>query len=259
MGNKSKCFIGDDGRECASCGTVKPWSEFPKDKSSSTGYTPSCKECRYANSVAWNAANVEYIKQRQKETYTASPEKFRRKGRESMRKVRMALGNDAYNESQKQYRQSKFEEYTTRQRRYRDENRSRLLENNARHRRERPELHRVYDSKKRAKRIKAYVQWADQNAIACIYKLAKVLSSSVGESFHVDHEIPLVNGVVQGLHVEHNLRIVRGPDNLKKSNRYDPNGEGFDVPCVSWMDIRTGGDRLDAAIENLIRQPPSRN
>jgi len=54
------------------------------------------------------------------------------------------------------------------------------------------------------------------------YKLAAILTKLWGESWHVDHIIPLQGKMVSGLHVPSNLQVLRGKDNVKKANGYLP-------------------------------------
>ena len=41
-----------------------------------------------------------------------------------------------------------------------------------------------------------------------------------GEEWHVDHQIPLQGKLVSGLHVYANLTVIRGSENVKKSNKF---------------------------------------
>lgn len=63
--------------------------------------------------------------------------------------------------------------------------------------------------------------WACMRAITSIYVEARRLRDQ-GQDVHVDHEIPLNHPLVCGLHVEDNLRILPGPENIEKSNGFEP-------------------------------------
>lgn len=67
--------------------------------------------------------------------------------------------------------------------------------------------------------------WADLKAIAEFYRRAAEMRLSTGEAWHVDHIIPLCGETVSGLHVVENLRVVRGAENLRKSNKFEPYSE----------------------------------
>jgi hypothetical protein len=70
----------------------------------------------------------------------------------------------------------------------------------------------------RARKLNATPPWASLDAIKEIYKERDRLCQETGESWHVDHIIPL-NGVnVCGLHCENNLQIIHATENARKSN-----------------------------------------
>jgi hypothetical protein len=64
-------------------------------------------------------------------------------------------------------------------------------------------------------------KWADLRAIAKLYELASAMTRKTGESWNVDHIIPLHGRTVSGLHVLGNLRVIRRLENLTKSNKWD--------------------------------------
>lgn len=53
------------------------------------------------------------------------------------------------------------------------------------------------------------------SALEGLYMMAKILSNSCGESYHIDHIIPLSKG---GPHHFDNLQILSAEDNIKKGN-----------------------------------------
>lgn len=46
--------VSPDSRECTQCGETKLWNDFPKNKSSSTGYRNICKKCHSAKNARYN-------------------------------------------------------------------------------------------------------------------------------------------------------------------------------------------------------------
>ncbi len=75
--------------------------------------------------------------------------------------------------------------------------------------------------RKRAKGM-ATPAWCNPDRIREIYRLARRMSKSMGQQYHVDHIVPLTSKLVCGLHTEHNLQILPSTDNLKKHNRTWP-------------------------------------
>ena len=75
-------------------------------------------------------------------------------------------------------------------------------------------------SNRRAKKLDAFVPWANRTLIKQMYTQAIELEKQTGTKHHVDHVIPLINESVCGLHCEFNLRVIPWFENLKKSNKY---------------------------------------
>ena len=80
----------------------------------------------------------------------------------------------------------------------------------------------AFSVKRRAAKLQRTVSWSNKDLIEQIYKQAKELSIETGESYHVDHIIPLQGKLVSGLHVETNLQILLAHDNISKSNKFQP-------------------------------------
>lgn len=81
-------------------------------------------------------------------------------------------------------------------------------------------------AKRRAVKLNATPEWLDQEQhqeIKDFYWLAKDLTAVSGESYHVDHIVPLQGDNVCGLHVPWNLQILPADINLSKGNRYADN------------------------------------
>ena len=83
-----------------------------------------------------------------------------------------------------------------------------------------------YQSFRRTLQLNATPKWLSEDQKAEIeykYWLAKDLTAISGESYEVDHIIPLVNKVVSGLHVPWNLQVLPADLNREKSNKLEEN------------------------------------
>lgn len=73
-------------------------------------------------------------------------------------------------------------------------------------------------ARNRASRLERTPSWANQKKIKEIY-------ANCPEGHHVDHIIPLQGEKVSGLHVETNLQYLTAEENLKKSNKFNIEGQ----------------------------------
>jgi len=78
-----------------------------------------------------------------------------------------------------------------------------------------------YASKRRAAELSAIPPWADMLAIQAFYEEARRLTEETGGPYHVDHIVPLQGKGICGLHVETNLRVIPGPENVRKRAKID--------------------------------------
>lgn len=81
-----------------------------------------------------------------------------------------------------------------------------------------------FNSQRRAQKIQATPSWLSAIELAKIqemYDVAIAKSKQTGIKHHVDHVVPLKNGVVCGLHVPWNLRVITAVDNIFKSNKME--------------------------------------
>jgi len=77
-------------------------------------------------------------------------------------------------------------------------------------------------NRRRARKLFATPRWlskADYCSMNGQYEMASLMTWLVGAPYHVDHIVPLQGEAVCGLHVPWNLQVIRGAENLRKSNR----------------------------------------
>lgn len=77
-------------------------------------------------------------------------------------------------------------------------------------------------ARRRATKAHATPAWCDHGAIQAIYAEAARITSETGIQMHVDHRLPLRGNRVTGFHVASNLQILPAPENIKKSNKFNP-------------------------------------
>ena len=77
-------------------------------------------------------------------------------------------------------------------------------------------------AKRRARKINATLKLSSEQLqqIQDFYWLAKDLASVTGETYHVDHIVPLQGKNVCGLHVPWNLQVLPADINLSKGNKH---------------------------------------
>jgi 5-methylcytosine-specific restriction endonuclease McrA len=83
----------------------------------------------------------------------------------------------------------------------------------------------VRDAKRRADKMQRTPRWIKDvfvKEIFIIYNRAKLIKKFTGESWHVDHIVPLKGEKVSGLHVPWNLQLLPAAENLAKSNKFSP-------------------------------------
>lgn len=76
-------------------------------------------------------------------------------------------------------------------------------------------------ARRRAAKLRATPAWANPAKIEEFYYTANMLGMHTGESYHVDHIVPLQSKRVCGLHWEGNLQILTANENMSKGNRFD--------------------------------------
>ena len=204
-------------KQCFSCTQLKDISFFTKDSKARDGLCYYCKDCRkeqkrkhylenkqdisykqreYANknkdkvkerAAVYRSKNKEVIKTKQKQIYQNNKEK------------RLEYGRKRYTEH-KDAIKAKVKEYTIKNRH----------KTNA------------IKAKYRASKYNATPKWLTKQhleEIKVFYKEAKKLSETTGDSYQVDHIVPLQGAEVCGLHVPWNLQILTKSENISKFNK----------------------------------------
>jgi hypothetical protein len=208
---------------CHKCQSELDFEQFGKDKSTKDGLTTCCKPCRKAMLANWKAKNPGKAKEATARWTAKNIEKVREAAKINQRSARSLLADGEYAKIQKEWRTKnplKAAEYQKKN--VGKVGRDVVNQRNRQYRKAAPSAYAEYDAKKRAKRLKRHVVWADRSRVEKFYEEAKSLQQATGKSYHVDHVIPLLGKNVCGLHNEFNLRVIPAMTNLKKGNKYDP-------------------------------------
>ena len=192
---------------CKSCGISKTADCFYKDRNRKDGLTYRCKSCSTTRAKIdaprlkeWRLQNAEKLKQYSK-LYTVKNSKIAVKRVDEWRK----LNPDKHKLNAAKLRFEKPEYFKNHNRNYAKNNPAKINTKTAQY---------------RALKFRAFVKWANKNAILAIYKKAAELTRITGIKHDVDHCVPLKSDIVCGLHWEGNLQILTRSENVKKSNRY---------------------------------------
>lgn len=161
----------------------------------------TCRECVRKQAAEWRATNKEASKATYSKHYQKNKEKILEKHREL---------------------QPKNNEYAQK---YRDNNKQKRAEITKRWRDKNKVLTCFLANARRARKLQATPKWveAEREQIEAIYREAARLQQETGIVHNVDHIIPLQSELVCGLHCLANLQILTQTENIKKSNKFDPN------------------------------------
>lgn len=180
---------------CGGCGLVKQETEFHKSSS-------QCKDCACARSRAWLAANKERAAIRKKE--------YRLQNKE-----RIAAQVAAYFKANSAAILSNIKKWQ-------QKNKERVAVFKAKYRQEKRDYYVQKCAERRAIKLRAKPEWANDFFISEAYALAALRTKLLGFSWHVDHIVPLRSKKVCGFHVHNNLRVIPALENIRKKNYHWP-------------------------------------
>jgi hypothetical protein len=156
-------------KTCSTCEVDQPLTSYHKKAGNKLdGHTNVCKSCCKAYSSKWRGDNVDKLREDKAQEYLLNEGKY---------KLRAA--------------------------KWKQDNRGRATELNA---------------KRRAGRASATTNHEDNSGM---YSLARKLNELTGSNLQVDHIEPLVHPDICGLHNGHNFQLLSSTLNTKKSNRRD--------------------------------------
>jgi hypothetical protein len=178
-----------------------------------------CKDCKRPYDKAYRDSNKEKVARGKQKAYQARKEYYDSKSKEWVKN-----NKEGRTKIIQRYYQNNQQEILERQAVYREDNREICNERIKDWSLRNPDKLRVKDAKYRASKLKATPMWlseGQQEDIKSIYNLARDCELVSGESYHVDHIVPLQGKTVCGLHVPWNLQVLPCDVNIKKGNRYN--------------------------------------
>ena len=222
-------------KPCSRCGVEKPAADFSPDRRASTGLQPACRQCDAAASKVRRVANLERIRQRERDYYLHNKERVHANNRLSRARhpEKVKAGKKAWYEAVKDR-----PEFKARLREHTEANKEWKREYDREYRkRQGPEVQlersrkwRAANPEKRAAIVHSYTArrraqtkgGVSTTALAAWAKAARKVCywcrTKCARGYHIDHYTPLSKG---GAHELANLVIACGPCNLKK-NAKDP-------------------------------------
>lgn len=185
-------------RICKTCGEEKLHSDFPKKRDCRDGIKPNCKSC--FNKSRPSRAGCEASKNQWQRWYQENKDVL----------LQRRKANPKIKEYAKHRYKEKSELIRAQQKEYKKQPNAKAL-------------HANREGKRRALKLKATPEWLSEDhkqEITNLYWLAQDLQVITGESYHVDHIVPLQGKKVCGLHVPWNLQVLPADINLSKSNKF---------------------------------------
>jgi hypothetical protein len=181
----------------------QPLEAFSKNKSCKDGLQSRCKTCNSIDTKAFEKANPDKKKERDRV--------YRKNNKEKRRAY-----NIEWEKNNPEYRKTYEAEWNK-------NNPEKLKAKDAKWAKANPAKRAAKQMRRQAKKLKATPSWLTEEhhgQILEFYELAQELQWLSEEPLQVDHIIPLQGENVSGLHVPWNLQILPKSMNISKGNRF---------------------------------------
>ena len=190
---------------------------FGKNVRYSDGLWPYCKACDAKRAADYRAKDPEKARAIGRQSKRANPEKV------AATKRKYRLNNP---EKVKLARKAAYEKNRERElllaAKYKAENKDAITLKAKEWLRNNTVVNRLNRSERRAIERTARPAWHDKTKVRELHAEAVRLESTTGNSWHVDHIVPLKSDLVCGLHWHGNMQLLPASENQSKSNRHWP-------------------------------------
>lgn len=198
-------------KTCSKCKTEKYHAEFNKSSENKDGIGSYCRACAKNYLAVYRVDNAEKLR-----AYSAvNAEKIN---------ACSAAWRESNSEKERVYgaawREANIEKHHANGLAWRKGNMEHLRGTRRIYRKANLGKFAAYSGKRRARKLNATPEWANEFFIEEAYDLAKIRTKITGFEWHVDHIIPLQGRNVCGLHVENNLQVIPWFENISKGNKY---------------------------------------
>lgn len=202
-------------KTCKKCGEEKPTTEFNKCAGKRDGLQSNCRDCCNKATAAWMAANTERHK--------ATRDAWRAANADRVKAV-----NDAWYAANRDKKLAQNAAWASANRGRRAEknaewhakNRERRNLRKAEHKKDHPELARVYAQNRRARKRESGGQLS-AGLSAKLFKLQRgkcaCCGNPLGDDYQMDHIIPIALG---GMNTDNNIQLLRATCNRQKHAKH---------------------------------------
>ena len=200
-------------KPCSKCGTIKPLSDYSRDKKAKDGHFAACKECEKIRRAKWEAQNGDKIKAASKVYIETHKEEIRKRNQRHYQE-----NHDYHIQRKRKYNKEKRKQIAQHKQKYYVQNRERELARCKKWAKENPEkaaqktMKRAAIKKSRTIGCVDYTKILERDGYVC-----HICGGNVPpEELHFDHIIPLSRG---GVHSEENIAVSHAVCNMRKSNK----------------------------------------
>lgn len=220
---------------CKGCRLLRPLAQYNRNSRKPDGLDIYCKACCKLQQAASYAKHREARQSKHREWRTANPGKMAEysaawRERNPERAAEVLAKNyrkhrERYLAADRQRRLDNLEIFLERERLSAIRNSETRKAKEIRWRVANPGKIREFAANRRAAlalRVPAWLTDEDYRAIEALYIEAARLTAETDVMHHVDHKLPLRGRLVSGLHVPANMQVITAEQNLKKSNKWNP-------------------------------------